>query len=199
MQFIMKHIESSRPAAAAQEAGKSNACLRMVAPESLFNFSYGMFLLSSKDGARDNGCIINTAAQITVSPLKISVTVNKANLTHHMILKTGEFALSILTESTPFRVFEHFGFQSGKDADKFSGYDDVGRTSNGIRYLPEHSNSVIAGKITEFHDYCTHTLFIADVTEALILSDEPSATLRYYFDNIKPKPRRENGKKDEVL
>ena len=186
MQYIKKHIESSHAAAADLEAGKGKPGALRIEPAALTKLSYGMYLLSAKSGDKDNGCIINTATQITLSPLRISVTVNKANLTHHMILKTGEFALSTLAESTPFSIIECFGFQSGKDSDKFARYEDVKRTISGIRYLTEHTCSVISAKITEFHDYVTHTMFIADVRQAFVLSDEPSATLRYYYDHIKP-------------
>ena len=185
MQYIRKHIESSRAAASASESGKVTQNKLLVDNASLLRLSYGLFLITVKDGDKDNGCIIKTAVQITVSPLRIAVILNKANLTHHMVLKTGEFAVSVLTESTPFHVIEHFGFRSGKDTDKFAGYEDV-RTNSGFRYLPEHSNSVICAKMTEFHDYGTHTLFIADVVQAYAISDEPSATYQYYFDHIKP-------------
>ena len=155
----------------------------------MFKLSYGLFVLTAKDGDKDNGCIINTAAQITEKPLRISIAVNKANFTHDMVLKTGRFNVSILSQSVPFRVFEQFGFRSGRDTDKFAGcgYDD--RTANGIRYVPEGSNGVISGQVAESYDYGTHTLFIADVTQAFILSGEPSTTYQYYFDNIKPKPQ----------
>ena len=157
----------------------------------MFKLSYGLFVLTAGDGGKDNGCIINTAAQITEKPLRISIAVNKANYTHDMILKTGKFNVSILSQSVPFRIFEQFGFKSGRDSDKFAGcgYDD--RSANGIRYIPssEGSNGVISGQVAQSYDYGTHTLFIADVTQAFILSGEPSVTYQYYFDNIKPKPQ----------
>ncbi|MCL2242908.1 MAG: flavin reductase [Treponema sp.] len=157
--------------------------------------SYGLFVLTAKDGAKDNGCIINTAIQITSSPLRISITVNKANYTHDMIVKTGAFNISVLSESAPFRIFKQFGFSSGKDMDKFadSGYED--RASNGILYVKEHANCMIAGKVADSHDYGSHTMFIADVTQSIVLSDERSVTYQYYFDNIKPKPQIHSGNK----
>ena len=154
----------------------------------LFKLSYGLFVLTVRDGAKDNGCIINTVAQLTESPMSLSVTVNKANYTHDMIVQTGEFNVSVLTESIPFRIVEHFGFRSGKDTDKFAGDEDETRTANGIRYLSRHVNAVIAAKVTESLDCGTHTLFTADVTQAFVLSDEPSVTYQYYFDHIKPAP-----------
>jgi flavin reductase (DIM6/NTAB) family NADH-FMN oxidoreductase RutF len=110
-------------------------------------------------------------------------------------MKTKEFNVSVLSVNAPFRVFEQFGFSSGKDTDKFAGYDNNARSNNGVRYVPEYANSVISAKVTESFDYGTHTLFIADITQAFILSNEPSVTYQYYFDNIKPKPQ---AKKDDI-
>ena len=155
----------------------------------MFKLSYGLFVLTSKDGDKDNGCIINTAIQITSNPLRISIAAIKANYTHDLIQKTGLFNVSILTESAPFSTFQRFGFQSGRIADKFDGCGYDVRTANGIRYVPENTNSVISAKVIEKYDYGTHTLFIADVTEAIVLSNERSVTYQYYFDNIKPKPQ----------
>jgi len=160
----------------------------------LFKFSYGLFVLTTKSDEKDNGCIINTATQITDNPLKIAITVNKATLTHDMIVKAGKFNLSTLTESVPFSVFEKFGLSSGKDGEKFaeSDYGNM-RTSNGLRYIPENTNSVISAKVCDSYDHGTHTVFVADVTQSFILSEEPSVTYQYYFDNIKPKAQHSNG------
>ena len=155
--------------------------------KAMFKLSYGLFVLTARDGAKDNGCIINTAAQLTSSPMRISITVNKANYTHDMIQKTGVFNVSVLSESTPFSVFQQYGFQSGRTADKLSGKEP--RTENGVAYLAEHANAVISGKVVSTVDCGTHTLFIADVTEAHVLSREASATYAYYFEHIKPKPQ----------
>jgi flavorubredoxin/flavin reductase (DIM6/NTAB) family NADH-FMN oxidoreductase RutF/rubredoxin len=159
-----------------------------VDPAAMFKLSYGLFVLTARDGTKDNGCVINTATQITQTPLRISVAVNKSNLTCDMILKTGLFNLSVLTENTPFRIFERFGFYSGRDTDKFADCKNDERTANGIRYLPDYTNAVISAKVSEHHDYGTHILFIADITFSFVLSNEPSVTYQYYFDNIKPKP-----------
>jgi flavorubredoxin/flavin reductase (DIM6/NTAB) family NADH-FMN oxidoreductase RutF len=162
----------------------------------MFKLSYGLFVLTAKDGDKDNGCIINTVTQITTSPARISVAVNKANYTHDIILKTGAFNVSVLKKNVIFSVFQHFGFQSGKNTDKFADCKNISRTENGIRYVPEYTNAVICAKVSESFDYGTHTLFIADVTRAFTLSDDPSVTYQYYFDNIKPKPQapKENKK-----
>ncbi|MDR2736737.1 MAG: flavin reductase, partial [Gracilibacteraceae bacterium] len=171
------------------DAAVDHAALNVVDRDAMFKLSYGLFVLTARDGAKDNGCIINTVTQITESPTRVAVAVSKANYTHEMIVRTGEFNVSILTEHAPFGVFEQFGFRSGKDADKFAGCGYDTRSANGIRYVPEHTNGVISAKVTQTLDYGTHTLFVADVTEALVLSKEPSATYQYYFDHIKPLPQ----------
>ena len=166
-----------------------------VDPTTAFKFSYGLFVLTARDGDKDNGCIINTAIQITEKPFRISIAVNKANFTCDMISKTGEFNVSILAESAPFKVFQQFGFQSGRDADKFEGCGYNTRTANGIMYLPENTTGIISGKVKDAYDYGTHMLFIADVTQAFVLSAEMSVTYQYYFAHIKPKPPAPKEKK----
>jgi flavin reductase (DIM6/NTAB) family NADH-FMN oxidoreductase RutF len=169
--------------------------MKQLDTQTMFKLTYGLFVLTAKDGEKDNGCIINTAIQITGNPLQISIAVNKANFTHDMIMKTREFNLSVLTESTPFSIFKQFGFSSGKDTDKFYGCDYTAHSANGIKYLTEHTNGVISAKVNETIDCGTHTLFIADVTEAFTLSNVPSVTYQYYFDHIKPKPQQPKEKK----
>lgn len=163
--------------------------------KALFKISYGLFVLTAKDEKKDNGCIINTVMQITSSPNRITAVVNKNNYTHDMIIKTGEFNVSVLTTSAPFDVFKRFGFASGRDTDKFADDQNEIRSRNGLRYLREYSNAFMSGKVIETVDVGTHTIFIADVTEAEVLSDEPSVTYEYYFANIKPKPEQKQEKK----
>lgn len=153
----------------------------------MFTLSYGLFVLTAREDGKDNGCIINTAQQITDLPKRITITVNKQNLTHDMVLRTGVFNLSVLSQEATFWVFQHYGFQSGRDVDKFAGLP-VERTENGLAYVEGCTNAVICGKVISTVDCGTHTLFIADVTDAKMLSDEKSATYQYYFDHIKPKP-----------
>lgn len=164
----------------------------MIDKTSVFKLSYGLFVLTARDGEKDNGCIINTAQQITESPLRISVTVNKNNYTHDMIKKTGLFNISILSESVPFSVFRHYGFKSGRDTDKIMG-DSMARSENGIVYLSNFTNAFLSGKVIDEIDCGTHTLFIAEVIESKTLSDEKSVTYQYYFDNIKPQPQKKKG------
>lgn len=161
----------------------------------LFAISYGLFVLSAKDGERDNGCIINTVIQATSTPKRIAFAVNKENLTHDMVMKTGVFNVSILSESATFPLFERFGLQSGKSADKFAGFDSYTRSVNGVTYVTEGVNALLSGKVISTQDCGTHTLFVADVTEAKKLSKEPSVTYEYYRKNIKPKPAAEATKK----
>ena len=153
-----------------------------------FKLSYGLFVLTARDGEKDNGCIINTVTQLTDTPKRITIAVNKQNLTHDMILKTGVFNVSVLTEEVPFKVFQHFGFQSGRDVDKFADCEVQARAQNGLMYLPKYTNAFFSAQVIEAKDYGTHTLFIADVTQAQVLSEEKSVTYAYYFDHIKPKP-----------
>lgn len=156
--------------------------------KAMYQLTYGLFVLAAKDGEKDNGCIINTAGQVTTSPNRITITVNKGNYTHDIIVQTGEFNVCILDETAPFSVFENFGFQSGRDADKWQNVS-YARSENGIAYLTEYSNAYISGKVVQQIDLGTHTMFVADVTDAGVLSDVPSVTYAYYQSNIKPKPQ----------
>ncbi len=173
-----------------EKIGAGSGEERKIEPEAMFKISYGLFVLSAKEGEKDNGCIINTVMQVTDSPKRIAIAVNKGNYTHDMILRTGKFNISVLTEDTPFKIFQQFGFQSGLDTDKFSEYGGkTVRSENGIRYIQEYTNAFLSGKVIQSEDCGTHTLFTADITEARVLSGEPSVTYDYYFKNIKPKPR----------
>ncbi|MBP3853523.1 MAG: flavin reductase [Erysipelotrichaceae bacterium] len=153
----------------------------------MHKLSYGLFVCTAKDDEKDNGCIINTVTQVASTPNRISISVNKANYTHDMILKTKEFNVSVLTEKTSFETFQHFGFQSGRDVDKMADISYC-RADNGIVYIPESANAFISGKVIQSIDLGSHTLFIADVTDGAVLSEENSLTYAYYFANIKPKP-----------
>ena len=159
-----------------------------VDKNSLFKLSYGLYILTAQDGEKDNGCIINTVSQLTDTPSRFMIAVNKQNYTHDMIMKTGKFNISVLTEEVPFKVFQHFGFQSGRDVDKFADAPECVRSANGVYYVPKYANAFVSGNVIETYDYGTHTLFIADVTQAQILSEVPSVTYSYYFEHIKPKP-----------
>ena len=154
----------------------------------VFKLSYGLYVLTAKENGKDNGCIINTVGLITDNPKRIQIAVNKANFTHDMIARTGVFNASVLNVDAPFAVFQQFGFCSGRDTDKFAEVSYTDRTENGLRYVPESCNAVLSGKVVECYDWGSHTLFIAEVTEAHVLNDVPSMTYQYYFDHVKPKP-----------
>ncbi len=161
----------------------------------MFKLSYGLYLLSTRENEQDNGCIINTAVQLTDTPCRVSVAVNKQNFTCQLIEKSGKFNVTTLSTSVPFKVFEKFGFKSGKDAQKFDGEFKAGRSENGIYYLEEYANAFISCDVESVTDYDTHILFVGKVTEAKILSSEESVTYAYYHSNIKPKPAQSTGGK----
>lgn len=160
----------------------------MIEKEAMYKLTYGLFVLTTTDGKKQNGCIVNTVSMITDNPKRIVVFVNKANYSEGLLRKTGIFNVSILTEKTPFDVFKRFGFVSGRDTDKFAGgrYET---TENGLYYIPEYSNAVLSAKVVDSYDYGTHTLFVAEVTEARTLSTDKSLSYEYYLNNIKPKPQ----------
>lgn len=161
-------------------------------PKAMYRLSYGLFVLTAKgDGtfADDNGCIINTAIQVTTDPNQISVAVNKANYTHDLIMKDKRFNVSVLSEKADFDIFKRFGFQSGRDVNKFDGFEGCyERSANGLVYVTRGTNAYISGEVETTLDLGTHTLFIARVTDMDVLDmAAPSATYAYYQDHIKPK------------
>ena len=156
--------------------------------ETLFKLTYGLFVLSTQDGEKDNGCIINTVMQVTDTPLQIVVAVNKNNYTLEMIKKSGIFNVSVLTEEAPFSLFQNFGFKSGRTDDKFTDFEHKQRSENEVYYLTKYTNAFISAKVVNMIDCQTHMLIIGEVTQAQTLSDMPSVTYDYYFKNIKPKP-----------
>ncbi len=155
----------------------------------LFNIQYGLFVITTKDDDRDNGCISNTVAQVTAQPNRISVALNKSNFTTDLIQKSGRFTASILSEAADFELFKHFGFQSGRTVNKFADFTDCRRVSNGTFAITRGTNAFISADVEQAIDLGTHMLFIGLVTEMETLSDTPSATYNYYQANIKPKPQ----------
>ena len=143
----------------------------------MFKFSYGLFVLSAVDGDKHNGCIINTGIQLTDTPKRIAIAVNKANYTHDMIINSRKFNLSILDNTAPFDLFKQFGFQSGRDSEKFDGKYQIRLSKNGVVYLSQHCSAFISGEVVDALDYGTHTLFVADVTQAQILSEDLTRAL----------------------
>ncbi len=155
----------------------------------LFNIQYGLFVITTKDGNRDNGCISNTVAQVTAQPNRISVALNKGNFTTELIQRSKRFTASILSERADFELFKHFGFQSGRDVNKFADFSDCRRVSNGTFAITRGTNAFLSADVEQAIDLGTHMLFIGLVTEMETLSDVPSATYNYYQANIKPKPQ----------
>lgn len=156
----------------------------------MFKIGYGLYVLTAAENGRDNGCIINTVMQITSSPIRVAIAVNKSNYTHDIIAETGKFNLSVITESASFDLFKRFGFATGREVDKFADYAAYARSTNGLLYITESVNAYISANVVQQINSGTHTLFIADVTDADIISDEPSATYSYYHANIKPAPEK---------
>ena len=162
----------------------------------LFNIGYGLYVVTSNDGQKDNGLIVNTVSQVTNTPNRVAVTINKANYSYHIIKQTGIMNVNCLDVSAPFSVFQNYGFQSGRTADKFAGVEEL-RSDNGLRFLPRYINSFMSLKVESFVDLDTHGMFICSVTEARVMSDKETMTYTYYQNNVKPKPETE-GKKGFV-
>lgn len=156
--------------------------------EAMHNLTYGLFVLTACKNEKMNGCIINTASQVTSEPNRISIAVNKANYTHDMVAETGKFTISIISEDATFELFKTFGFVSGREIDKFANFTDFQLGGNGIAYINKGTNAYISAEVEMTEDLGSHTLFIARVTEMNVLSDAPSVTYTYYLENIKPKP-----------
>lgn len=153
----------------------------------LFKISYGLFVVTSRDEDKDNGLIVNTVTQVTDTPNRIAVTINKSNYSHDIIKKTGKMNVNCLSVDAPFSVFENFGFKSGRDCDKLSGVE-FWRSPNGISVLIDNINAFISLEVETYVDIDTHGMFICKVTEAKEICDKESMTYTYYHKNVKPKP-----------
>ena len=162
--------------------------------KAFYNLTYGLFLLTAQEDGRDNGCIINTAIQVANDPTRISIAVIKKNLTCEMILRTGVFNVSAITTQAKFDLFQRFGMQSGRDVDKFADFPDAARSQNGLLYLTQAANAFFSAKVTEHLDLGSHILFIGEVTDAAVLSDEPSCSYDYYRPHIKSEKQAEKKK-----
>lgn len=156
--------------------------------KAMYKLSYGLFVLSVKNGDGFNACIANTVIQAASGPNQISFAINKMNYTHDLILQSGECNISVLSEAAEFDIFKRFGFQSGRDVDKFAGFDGYELSSNGLPYITAGCNAYFSLKITKTVDMGSHTMFVAEPSEMKVLSDIPSATYTYYQEHIKPKP-----------
>lgn len=190
----------------ALEALSDELCMEYLAQQSdtankndlsaLFNIGYGLYVVTSNDGKKDNGLIVNTVTQVTNTPNRIAVTINKENYSHHVIKQTGVMNINCLTTEAPFSVFEKFGFVSGRVEDKFADCEPL-RSDNGLAFLPRYINSFMSLKVEQYVDLDTHGMFICSITESRVISDKETMTYSYYYDNVKPKPDTE-GKKGYV-
>lgn len=162
----------------------------------LFNIGYGLYVVTSNDGKKDNGLIVNTVTQVTNTPNRIAVTINKENYSHHVIKQTGKMNINCLNVDAPFRLFENFGFKSGRSCDKFADYEFI-RSDNGLAFLTAYINSFMSLKVEDYVDLGTHGMFICSVTEARVMNDKETMTYTYYHKNVKPQPATE-GKKGYV-
>ena len=161
--------------------------------KAFYMLTYGLFLLTAREEGRDNGCIINTAIQAANDPPRLAFSVQKGNLTHDMIARTGAFAISSISTSATFDLFRRFGMQSGREVDKFEGFDDVERGANDLLYLTRGANMTMSGRVVDQMDLGSHTLFIGEVGDAVVLSEEPSCTYAYYQSDIKPQKQEKKG------
>ena len=162
--------------------------------KAMYKLSYGLFILTTKEAEKDNGCIINTAIQAASEPNQLSICVNKANYTHDMIQRTGKFTVSVLSQKAQFELFKHFGFQSGRDTNKFEAFEQCVRGTNGIYYITEGTNAYISVTVTKTEDLGSHTMFIGEITDMEVLSNVPSVAYAYKmkYDAIKKKAGRKN-------
>ncbi len=162
--------------------------------KAMYKLSYGLFVLTSCENGRDNGCIVNTVQQVTTEPNRIIVAINKNNLTHDMVMNTGKFNVSVLSENSKFDTYKHWGMRSGRDTDKLEQIE-VSRSANGLVYIAgEETNAFISASVISSQDLGTHTLFLADVTDCEVLNEAESATYSYYQKNIKSKPAAKTSK-----
>ncbi len=162
----------------------------------LFKIGYGLYVVTSNDGKKDNGLIVNAVSQVTDSPNRVAVTINKANYSHHVIKQTGKMNLNCLSVEAPFKVFENFGFHSGRSVNKFENWESY-RSDNGLAFLPHYINAFMSLEVEQYVDLDSHGMFICRVTEARVINDKDTMTYTYYLENVKPKPETE-GKKGFV-
>lgn len=158
--------------------------------KAMYNLTYGLFVLTTNYNGKDNGCIINTAIQAASEPNQISIAVNKANHTNELIALAGQFTISVISEKASFDLFKRFGFQSGRDTDKFDGFEKVARGNNGIFHITEGTNAFIDVTVMKSVDLGSHTLFIGTVDDMEVIDNAASVTYAYYQSNIKPKPEK---------
>lgn len=172
--------------------------MNMMNQNALFQIGYGLYLVAANENGKDNACIVNTVMQVTQNPIRLLVSVSNQNLTHDMIKNTGKMTVSVLTEKTPFSVYSHFGYQSGKKVDKFEDFEDVTRCANGCYRLSRNSSAYFCGTVSESFVLDTHTMFLVEVTDADIVSSQTPVTYDFYQKYVK-QPYKPAAKKSEVV
>ena len=162
-------------------------------PKALNKITYGLFVITCSYDGKDNGMICNTVTQVASDPMRVAVSINKANFSHDMIKSSGTMNVCMLTEEAPFEVFTRFGFRSGRSADKFAG-EQVFRSANGAPILTKFINSFMSLKVVDYTDMGSHGLFICEPTDSAVMNDKPSMSYAYYHANVKPKPQPQKKK-----
>ena len=191
-----KQIEAMTDELCKEYIAKDNSLANKNDMSALFRIGYGLYVVTSNDGKKDNGLIVNTVTQLTDNPFRVAVNINKANYSHHVIQQTGILNVNCLSVDAPFSIFQQFGFQSGRTVDKFAGVK-INRSGNGLVFLDQYINAFMSLKVEQYVDLGTHGMFICSVTEARVISDRETMSYNYYQQNVKPKPQTE-GKKGFV-
>ena len=191
-----KELEALADELCAEYAARADAATPKNDPTALYDIGYGLYVVTTKDEkGKDNGLIVNTVTQVADNPTRVAVTINKLNYSHHVARQTGVLNVNCLSEDAPFEIFQRYGFQSGRTADKFAGVEGVTRTANGLVVLPRHVCAVLSLKVEQYVDMGSHGMFVCSVSESRVLSKEPAMTYAYYQANVKPKPPAADGKK----
>ena len=178
-------------------SAKDEALANKQDMSALFKIGYGLYVVTSHDGKKDNGLILNSVTQVTNTPNRVAVTINKDNYSHDVIKKSGKMNLCCLSTEAPFDIFKQFGFQSGRNVNKFEGME-VLRSDNGLVFLKQYINSFMSLEVVNYIDLGTHGMFICSISEARVISDKPTMSYDYYFANVKPKPEVQSKKKGWV-
>lgn len=191
-----KQIDAMTDELCKEYIAKDNSLANKNDMSALFRIGYGLYVVTSNDGKKDNGLIVNTVTQLTDNPFRVAVNINKANYSHHVIQQTGVLNVNCLSVDAPFSIFQQFGFQSGRTVDKFAGVK-INRSGNGLVFLDQYINAFMSLKVEQYVDLGTHGMFICSVTEARVINDRETMSYNYYQQNVKPKPETE-GKKGFV-
>lgn len=195
----VKQLEALAGELAQEYVARADAATPKNDPAALYNIGYGLYVVTTKDETgKDNGLIVNTVTQVADNPTRVAVTINKLNWSHHIAKQTGLINVNCLSEDAPFEIFQRYGFQSGRAADKFAGVEGLTRTANGLVVLPRHVCAVLSLKVEQYVDMGSHGMFVCSVAESRVLSGASAMTYAYYQANVKPRPQPAGGKKGWV-